>query len=260
MSNFLGSMANHAIGLIETLGLTAAIEAADTAAKTADIIIDGLTLIGGGYVAVRFHGELASCQAALESAREAAQKVGRVVASKVIPRPEGDLQELLAQHEFSIGSGSTTPPSTPEHKSGADNRRPTQKRQSKPAEPAAPPPPDTRPKEKRPAPAKVAPPVNIKARPIATAKEEQAPPTPAREPQINSPAEVPPAQPQQSTEPSRPASEDSGSRFDMAALSDMPVVKLRKFARNIDDLPIQGREISMANKQELLEAIRSVNR
>lgn len=45
----------------------------------------------------------------------------------------------------------------------------------------------------------------------------------------------------------------------IAELEKLPVVKLRRYARTLDNLPIQGRQISMANKQQLLEAIRAIS-
>jgi microcompartment protein CcmL/EutN len=83
-----------AIGLIETRGLVGVIEAADTAAKTADVRLLGFERIGGGFVSLSFRGDTASVTTAVEAAREAASRVGEVVSAHVIPSPRIDVEAL----------------------------------------------------------------------------------------------------------------------------------------------------------------------
>lgn len=88
-------MAKTAIGLIETRGLVGAVEAADVAAKAANISLLAFESIGGGLVSLRFYGDVASVQTAVQAGAEAARRLSEVVSSHVIPRPHPDLQALL---------------------------------------------------------------------------------------------------------------------------------------------------------------------
>ncbi len=87
-------MPGSAIGLIETRGLVGVIEAADTAAKTADVRLLGFERIGGGFVSLSFRGDTASVRTAVEAAREAASRIGEVVSAHVIPSPRIDVEAL----------------------------------------------------------------------------------------------------------------------------------------------------------------------
>ena len=78
------------------------IEAADAAAKSASVEIVGFEPIGAGLISVRFAGDLASVQAAVQAGVEAARQVGEVISHHVIPAPHADLASLLR--------GSTEPP------------------------------------------------------------------------------------------------------------------------------------------------------
>lgn len=89
-------MLKKALGLIETEGLTAAIEAADAAVKSADVTLVGYELSkGGGLVTVKLTGEVSAIQAAISSAQLAAAKVGAVYSTKVIPRPAPGLEMMV---------------------------------------------------------------------------------------------------------------------------------------------------------------------
>lgn len=83
------------LGIIETKGLTAAIEAADAMLKAANVEIVGSEKIGSGLVSVIVTGEVGAVKAATEVGAEAAQRVGELVAVHVIPRPHTDVEKLL---------------------------------------------------------------------------------------------------------------------------------------------------------------------
>ncbi|MCS7151031.1 MAG: ethanolamine utilization microcompartment protein EutM [Endomicrobia bacterium] len=82
----------EALGMIETRGLVALIEAADAAVKAANVKLVGWEKIGSGLVTVLFRGEVAACRASCEAGAAAAQKVGELVAVHVIPQPHPDLE------------------------------------------------------------------------------------------------------------------------------------------------------------------------
>jgi microcompartment protein CcmL/EutN len=84
-----------AIGMIETRGLTAAIEAADAMLKAADVELVGTEKIGSGLVTVIVKGEVGAVKAATESGQEAASRLGELVAVHVIPRPHADIAKIL---------------------------------------------------------------------------------------------------------------------------------------------------------------------
>ena len=88
-------MANQeAVGLIETKGLCALLEASDAALKAASVTMTGYEAVGSGYVTAFFRGDVAAVKAAVDAGAEAASKVGEVIAVQVIPRPHDDLVNL----------------------------------------------------------------------------------------------------------------------------------------------------------------------
>jgi microcompartment protein CcmL/EutN len=86
---------NESLGLIETRGLTAAIEAADAMLKAANVEIVGTEKIGSGLVTVIVKGDVGAVKAATEVGAEAAQRIGELVAVHVIPRPHNDIGKVL---------------------------------------------------------------------------------------------------------------------------------------------------------------------
>ena len=80
-----------AIGLVETKGLTALVEATDAMAKAANVEIVKRISIGGAYVTAVVRGDVGSVRAAVEAGAEAATQVGELVSSHVIPRPSDGL-------------------------------------------------------------------------------------------------------------------------------------------------------------------------
>ncbi len=86
---------SDSLGIIETRGLTAAIEAADAMLKAANVEIIGSEKIGSGLVSVIIQGDVGAVKAATEVGEESASRVGEVVAVHVIPRPHGDVRTLL---------------------------------------------------------------------------------------------------------------------------------------------------------------------
>ena len=88
-------MAQEALGMVETRGLTAAIEAADAMTKSAEVRLVGTEKIGSGLVTVMVRGDVGAVKAAVESGTAAASKLGELVAAHVIPRPHTDVEMIL---------------------------------------------------------------------------------------------------------------------------------------------------------------------
>ena len=81
------AMAQQALGMVETRGLTAAIEAADAMTKAAEVTLVGTEKIGSGLVTVMVRGDVGAVKAAVETGADAAGRLGELVATHVIPRP-----------------------------------------------------------------------------------------------------------------------------------------------------------------------------
>lgn len=88
-------MSKQALGMIETRGLVAAIEAADAMVKAAEVILIGTEKIGSGLVSVMVRGDVGAVKAAVESGAAAAARLGELVATHVIPRPHNDVEKIL---------------------------------------------------------------------------------------------------------------------------------------------------------------------
>ncbi|MDR1209830.1 MAG: BMC domain-containing protein [Clostridiales bacterium] len=88
-------MAKEALGLIETRGLTAAIEAADAMTKAAEVSLVGTEKIGSGLVTVMVRGDVGAVKASVEAGAAQASKLGELVAAHVIPRPHSDVEKIL---------------------------------------------------------------------------------------------------------------------------------------------------------------------
>lgn len=95
-------MMNDALGIIETKGLTALIEASDAMVKAARVKLVGYQQIGSGLVTAMVRGDVAACKAATDAGAAAAQRVGELVAVHVIPRPHGDLDKIFPITEAGI--------------------------------------------------------------------------------------------------------------------------------------------------------------
>ena len=178
----------QALGMIETRGLTASIEAADAMLKAADVTLSCKEQVGGGLVTVMVRGGVAAVKAAVDAGAAAAERVGELISVHVIPRPHEEVERLL--------------------------------------EPPAPP--------GRPLPPQPVPP-----------EDSEGPEGPAPE---AAPAEGPVIREEGPVMP---------EGLDSAALEDMPVVRLRALARQLDLPGMTRREIRFAKKDELLAALRA---
>ncbi|MFJ7726749.1 BMC domain-containing protein [Neobacillus sp. NPDC097160] len=90
---------NGALGMIETRGLVASLEAADAMVKAANVNLIGKVHVGGGIVTVLVTGDVGAVKAATEAGSEAAGRVGEILSVHVIPRPHNELQMILPKFE-----------------------------------------------------------------------------------------------------------------------------------------------------------------
>lgn len=86
----------QALGLIETIGLVSAIEAADAAVKAANVTMLGFeNTKGSGKITIKFVGNVGAVQAGVAAGVAAANRVGEVYGSRVIPRPHDEIEALI---------------------------------------------------------------------------------------------------------------------------------------------------------------------
>lgn len=218
-------MLRDALGLIETRGLVGALEAADAACKAAEVRIGSINSNDDALVVIRIEGDLGAVQAAIEAGARAARQLGTLINARVFGRPTEELTGLLD----SIPGG--TDIQVLSRKVGES--RPKARTEGPRPKAPRPPKPTPEPKIEEPSPAPKLEETTILTEPAAI--ESTSAPKPTRPPTV----------------------QEKQGAMSMAELEKLPVVKLRRYARTLDNLPIQGRQISMANKQQLLEAIRA---
>ena len=85
----------EALGMIETRGFTAMVEGSDAMVKAAKVELVGYEKIGGGYVTAIVRGDVAAVRAAVDAGVRAAEKVGEIVSTHVIPRPHENVDSVL---------------------------------------------------------------------------------------------------------------------------------------------------------------------
>ena len=84
-----------ALGMIETRGVVASIEAADAMVKAADVHLMNKQTVGAGLVTVMVRGDVGAVKAAVDAGAAAAKRVGELVSVHVIPRPHSDVEGIL---------------------------------------------------------------------------------------------------------------------------------------------------------------------
>lgn len=178
----------NALGMIETCGLVAAVEAADAALKAATVKLIGYQKVRGGLILVAVTGDVAAVQAAVNAGTAAAAKVGKVISQHVIPRPIEDIKILFADNMMDTP---TEPPDPGEGDPPQGQGEPPQGQEKASGGKNGP----------------------------AQGEED----------------------PSQVSEP-----------LTMEYLKTLSVMKLRRLARKTPGLTIHGRQISKANKQQLL--------
>ena len=88
-------MPQEALGMVETRGLVAAIEAADSMCKAANVTLLGTEKIGSGLVTVMVRGDVGAVKSAVEAGADKASSLGELIATHVIPRPHDDVEKIL---------------------------------------------------------------------------------------------------------------------------------------------------------------------
>lgn len=213
-------MSDRALGMVETRGLVASIEAADAMVKAAKVQLIGKEKVQGGLVTILVEGETAAVKSAIDAAAAAAQRIGELVSTHIIPRPD-DQVEIILTKTVSIKEkpARVDEKLIPEHKL---ERKPERKQKQRIAEQK-----------------KNIEEINLVNKPAPSSTIER-----LKKEALGKAITL------EKTEKPKSSGE---VRFTMAELEVMNVHQLRRFARGFDDFPIKGREISRANRGELLD-------
>jgi ethanolamine utilization protein EutM len=91
-----------ALGMVETKGLVGAIEAADAMVKSANVVVEGYRTMRNGQVTVLVRGDVGAVKAAVDAGSAAAGRVGELYVARVIPRPHGETDDVIAEAITSI--------------------------------------------------------------------------------------------------------------------------------------------------------------
>ena len=89
----------QALGMIQTKGLVAAIEASDAMVKAANVTLIGKVHVGGGLVTVMVRGDVGAVKASVDAGAAAAERVGDLISVHVIPRPHNEVELILPSLE-----------------------------------------------------------------------------------------------------------------------------------------------------------------
>jgi ethanolamine utilization protein EutM len=221
-----------ALGLVETRGLVAAIEAADAMVKAANVILIGKEKTDPALITVKIVGETAAVKSAVDAGASAAKRVGELVSIHIIPQPDEQMITLLPEIE-------------------EDETRPTsQKAFSEPSPEKVTKTKTAQMREKKSS--------SLVAAESSKIKQQTEPFTPAtetierlRKEALGTGTE------REKKETAKPSKLTKKSKV-TEDIENMNVHELRRYARSIEGFPIQGRQISIANKKELIEYFRSL--
>ena len=225
-----------ALGLIETKGLIGAIEAADAMLKAANVKLVSKEKITAALVTIKIVGEVAAVKSAVDAGAAAAQRVGQLVAAHVIPRPDDEIESLI--YDLPVKSEKEIPvqPKPPKEKVSVKVvEKPSADTLFAEVE-----------KKEKAVPKKVAEETQVKSR-IEELKSEAL----AEESQTVSDEEL-------QVEESEEIVSDGKTVPAVEHLLELNVHKLRHLARSFENFPIKGRQISRANRDELIEHFNSI--
>jgi len=215
-------MADQALGMIETRGLVASIEAADAMVKAARVTLLGKEKVQGGLVTILVVGETAAVKSAIDAGTAAAQRVGELVSTHIIPRPDDQVGGILTGISATNTSKTQPTEKIPQSSKPKRERRIQKVEEKELFEEAEP----------------------ITRTSISTIEK-------LKEEALGESYKV---------EKIKTPKSKSIQKFSMSELEVMNVHQLRRFARDFEEFPIKGREISRANRGELLDFFKALQK
>lgn len=226
-----------ALGLIETKGLIGAIEAADAMVKAANVKLVSKEKITAALVTIKIVGEVAAVKSAVDAGAAAAQRVGQLISAHVIPRPDDEIESLI--YDLPVKEEKEVPVQSKPPKEKVSVKEVIEKPHVDTLFA------DVEKKEKA-VPKKTAEEPHVKSR-IEELKSEAL----AEEAQTVSDEEL-------QVEESEEIVSDGKTVPAVEELLELNVHKLRHLARAFEHFPIKGRQISRANRDELIEHFNSI--
>jgi microcompartment protein CcmL/EutN len=215
-------MSDRALGLVETRGLIASIEAADAMLKAAQVTLVGKERADAGLMTIIVVGETAAVKSAVDAGAMAASRVGQLVSTHIIPRPDDQTVDIIFKDKISLRTGTKKPP--------VETKRI---------------------KKETPQPAKTR----------FTKEKNKTESKPALETELSDESEDTTLSTidrlRSEALGKKPVTIDLGgqslSDLSMSDLEIQNVHQLRRLARSVQEFPIKGREISKANRNQLLD-------
>ena len=206
--------------MVETRGLVASIEAADAMVKAANVQLLGKQKVQGGLVTILVTGETAAVKSAVDAGAAAAQRLGEIVSTHIIPRPDDQIDELIGEVKIvERKPRKQVKEIIPEKKP----ERVTTQKEIKEKEIFE----EVKPVQR----------ISSSSTIDRLKKEALGKTSPVEKTQVTRPGKI---------------------NFTMPELEVMNVHQLRRFARDFESFPIKGREISRANRGELLDFFKAL--
>ena len=235
-----------ALGMIEILGRTGAVEALDAALKAADVELVSMVRVGGGITTIFFEGDVAACKASCEAGGAAADRISKVLSVHVIPRPDPSVRAMLDQDRSGYYEGGRFPYYDPDN---YDSRADEEIKDETDAAPAV----QSRAAEETPAAQAAAP-------EMPEAAKAPEPAEAAAAPEAKEAAQTKTAPEAKEAAQTKAAPEAGEIALSDEELNGMTVNQLRRLARATDGYPLSRQEIKFAKKDELLIFFRQLRK
>ena len=235
-----------ALGMIEILGRTGAVEALDAALKAADVELVSMVRVGGGITTIFFEGDVAACKASCEAGGAAADRISKVLSVHVIPRPDPSVRAMLDQDRSGYYEGGRFPYYDPDN---YDSRADEEIKDETDAAPAV----QSRAAEETPAAQAAAP-------EMPEAAKAPEPAEAAAAPEAKEAAQTKTAPEAKEVAQTKAAPEAGEIALSDEELNGMTVNQLRRLARATDGYPLSRQEIKFAKKDELLIYFRQIRK
>lgn len=240
-----------ALGMIETHGLVAAIEAADAMVKAANVTLTCKEQVGGGLVTVMVRGDVGAVKAATDAGAAAAERVGELISVHVIARPHEELEEILGDPDDAAlkapeGPVEEDPPTIPEAEEEPEVIEAPETAETEAAEPEAD---KTEPESEEAETSKELETAEAEAlKELETAEAET-----SKAPETAETEAAPEAA--EASKTAKTAEKAAKQKYTAGFLSSMSVAKLRELARQLGIDNMTKADIRFAKKQELVEKI-----
>ena len=231
-----------ALGLVETRGLVAAIEAADAMVKAANVALVGKETTNPALITIKIVGETAAVRSAVDAGSVAAKRVGVLVSTHIIPQPDDQMTTLFPEIK-----------DEPQRKPRRVEKEVPEKKEEVVVPVVKAVPSEEVKKEKKEETRKE----EVKKEEVKKeeVKEESKPPVAVSDTisRLRKEALGTEEKPEKKEKVKQKASHSKKTKIKMEEVELLNVHQLRRFARGVEGFPIQGREISRANRKELLD-------